>query len=146
MNQEEANKFMEDITKNPSILRALGRARIKNNIVYVLLSVCSDLCVDIDKELHPLKKKLKSNQRLEIGMLATNFRNMKYRFANLCNIAWKDSVQSQVDLSDNIENMKRLIVTIVSKCGKDQETFSQIIKMIDENFKTKLPLKQEDFE
>lgn len=146
MNQEEANKFMEDITKNPAILRALGRARIKNNIVYVLLSVCSDLCVDIDKELHPLKKKLKSNQRLEIGMLATNFRNMKYRFANLCNIAWKDSVQSQVDLSENIENMKRIIVTIVSKCGKDQETFSQIIKMIDENFKTKLPLKQEDFE
>ena len=146
MNKEEANKFMEDITKNSAILRALGRARIKNNIVYALLSVCSDLCVDIDKELHPLKKKLKSNQRLEIGMLATNFRNMKYRFANLCNIAWKDSVQSQVDLSDNIENMKRLIVTTVSKCGKDQETFSQIIKMIDENFKTRLPLKQEDFE
>lgn len=138
---EVYEKAIKRVSESPELSHAFDRARIKTNLLYTLLMVASDFAVDVNDDLKSIEFKLMSECPKQIKKALKHEAVVKDVLMRMCRVLWVgiDATQ-QAALFEDVTRIKKLLITVLEKSGKDDSRFDSILKMISTRYNNKLEL------
>lgn len=141
MKNEAYERAIKRVSESPELSHAFDRARIKTNLLYILLMVASDFAVDVNEDLKSIEFKLMSDCPKLIKKAIKHDAVVKDVLMRMCRVLWvEEDATHQSAIFDDVTRIKKLLVTVLEKCGKDDDRFDSIVKMIETRYKNKLEL------